>query len=312
MNRIQVIDSHTEGEPTRVVLEGQLPLRGSTMVERRADFATRFDDLRRGLVLEPRGADPVVGAVLTEPVNLESIAGVVYFNNAGVLGMCGHGTMGVAETLAHLGRIGHGEYQLDTPVGPILFQRDSEGMVSIQNVESYRFAKNVPLFLEGLDPIVGDIAWGGNWFYIVHYEGMIEPALIPELIELTTEMLEELEVQGHTGAGGARIDHIELSKASIKSGVDARNFVLCPGLAFDRSPCGTGTSAKVACLAEDGVLTPGQIWTQESVTGGIFRATVEKGEQGWIPTIRGRAFVTAVATLFFQESDPYRTGLQVR
>ena len=309
--RIQVIDSHTAGEPTRVILENQIEVRGETMAERRADFAAGFDGLRNGLVLEPRGSDVVVGALLTAPINPESIAGVIYFNNVGMLNMCGHGTIGVAETLHHLGRIQEGEYQIDTVAGPIKFRRNASGDVAIKNVESYRSAKDVHLVVPGVGNIVGDIAYGGNWFFIVHHdEPKIEPSQIEELTRISLAIRQTLEAQQITGADGAHIDHVELTGVSPTLGVDARNFVLCPGNAFDRSPCGTGTSAKLACLAEDGTLKPGETWVQESVTGGIFRGSVTKGVRGWLPTIEGRAHITAESTLLFQNDDPYREGLK--
>lgn len=310
--RLKVIDSHTAGEPTRVVLQGQIELAGATMAERRAEFASRYDGLRRGLVLEPRGSDVVVGALLTPPVSEGSVAGVLYFNNAGMLNMCGHGTIGVAETLAHLGQIGEGYATIDTVAGPVTFQRDGLGQVSLRNVESYRLAKDVEVAVPGLGPVLGDLAWGGNWFYIIHHETpKIEPANISDLIRISSLILQALDQQQIVGDDGGRIDHVELSGASDTPGVDARNFVLCPGYAFDRSPCGTGTSAKMACLASDGLLQPDQVWTQESVTGGIFQGSVVKGDRGWIPTIMGRAYLTSESTLIFDESDPYREGLAI-
>lgn len=280
------------------------------MQGRAEDFRTRLDGIRRGLLLEPRGSDIIVGALLTPPVAHGSVAGALFFNNAGILGMCGHGTIGVAETLSHLGRIEAGEYQIDTVVGPITFTRSPNGEVALQNVESYRFAKGVRVSTPEFGEIKGDVAYGGNWFFLVHHEHPpLAPENIAELTRLGVAIRKALSKNGVTGANGVEIDHIELTDASSTPGVDARNFVLCPGLAFDRSPCGTGTSAKLACLAEDGLIAPGAVWTQESITGGIFRGSVQPGSSGWVPTIRGRAFVTAESTLIFQENDPYREGL---
>lgn len=307
--RLRVIDSHTEGEPTRVVLDGQIALTGTTMEARRAELGERYDSLRRGIVLEPRGSDVVVGALLTQPVRPDSVAGVIFFNNEGLLNMCGHGTIGVAETLAHLGHIGPGRYQLDTPVGPVGFERHADGSVSVTNVLSRRHAKDVIVSTRFGD-VTGDVAWGGNWFFIVHHEApAIEPRNLSQLAEMSIAIRKGLEAAGVTGEGGAVIDHVELNGPSNTPGVDARNYVLCPGLAIDRSPCGTGTSAKMACLAEDGLLQPGQTWTQESVMGGIFRGTVQREGDAWRPTIQGRAFITAESTLIFREDDPYRSGL---
>ncbi len=307
--RLRVVDSHTAGEPTRVILEGQVALLSLTMVERRAEMALQFEVLCNGIVREPRGSDVVVCALLTPPVNPGSVAGVIFFNNVGVLHMCGHGTIGVAETLAYLGKIECGTYAIDTSVGTIEFSRSSQGEVALRNVESYRLTKGISVATE-FGTITGDIAWGGNWFFIVHLEvPTIEIKNIAELTRLTLAIKSSLARDGITGLDGAEIDHIELSGRSDTEGVNERNFVLCPGGAFDRSPCGTGTSAKMACLAEDGFLTPDTEWVQESITGGIFRGSVSRGQRGWLPIIRGRAFVTAESVLVFHPDDPYREGL---
>lgn len=309
MLRIQVIDSHTGGEPTRVVLEGGIPLEGSTMEERREDFRRRFDHLRSGIVQEPRGSDVLVGALLTPPVDEGSAAGVVFFNNVGFIGMCGHGTIGVIETLKHLGRAEPGFISLDTPAGTVTAQLHDNGEVSIRNVKSYRFHSSLELLVRsGVGKVLGDVAYGGNWFFIVrkpHFQ--IRPDRVKHLTEVCGWIRDTYEREGLRGENGAVIDHVELEGVS-KIG-DSRNFVLCPGAAYDRSPCGTGTSAKMACLYADGVLEAGKTYLQESVTGSVFRGSVEPIEGGVIPTIVGRAFVTGESTLLFEERDPIRWGL---
>jgi len=308
--RIPIIDSHTGGEPTRVVLEGGLELVGESMADRRNDFEHRFDHLRSGIVNEPRGSEVVVGAALTPPVTPEAIAGVMFFNNVGYLGMCGHGTIGVVETLRHLGRVDSGEVTLDTPVGPVKAALLPSGEVQIWNVASFRYREDVTVEVEGLGPVTGDIAYGGNWFYIVHrprFEIALDGAR--ELSEATLLIREALERNGITGQDGALIDHVEIEGPSSLPEAHSKNFVMCPGGAYDRSPCGTGTSAKMASLLERGELLPGEWFTQESVTGSSFRGKVERAGDEILPTIVGRAFVTAESTLIFDERDPIRWGL---
>lgn len=309
MQPIQVIDSHTGGEPTRVVLEG-VELQGSTMSERRDDFRDRLDHLRRGIVREPRGSEVLVGAVLTPPVSSDAIAGIVFFNDAGYLGMCGHGTIGIVETLRHLGRVTSGLHRFDTPVGPVTATLHEGGEVEIRNVTSYRHLADVSLDVEGLGTVVGDVAYGGNWFFIVespHFP--ISMANTTQLTAICWSIRAALSKAGITGVGAAEVDHIELAGLEAAVGADARNFVQCPGGAYDRSPCGTGTSAKMACLHARGRLAPGEWYVQESVTGSRFRGRVELVDGGVTPTIVGRAYVTGEATLLFRDDDPIRWGL---
>lgn len=309
--RVRVVDSHTGGEPTRVVIEGGPALSGATLAERRAEFAARHDAFRSAVVNEPRGSDVMVGALLTPPERADSDAGVVFFNNVGVLGMCGHGTIGVVETLRHLGRVRQGTVRLDTPVGLVEATLRSDGAVAFDNVESYRTAKDVGVLLDKGEHVVGDVAYGGNWFFLASAgTHAIELARVEPLTRFTTRIREALERSEITGDEGAEIDHIELFTESDTPGIDSRNFVLCPGMAYDRSPCGTGTSAKVACLAQDGKLAEGEVWRQESVTGSVFEASVRRGPRGWIPTIAGRAWVTGEATLLLNPEDPLCWGLR--
>jgi proline racemase len=307
MDRIRVLDSHTAGEPTRLVLD-PLPGCPTDPVAAREWLRGPGRDLRRGLVLEPRGSEVWVGALLL-PGDATHDHGLVFFNNEGVLGMCGHGLIGVVESLAYLGRLGEGDVRFRTPVGSVAARRTA-GLVTFTNVPAYRHATDVALAVPGGTTLVGDIAWGGNWFFIVPvFAGEISVQTLPELLSLTQTAMAELARQGITGADGARIDHVELCTPSPTPGVNARNFVLCPGGAYDRSPCGTGTSAKLACLATAGHLAPGEIYRQESVTGGIFSGSVLAGPEGaWIPTITGQAWVSAESTLIFDPSDPLRAG----
>jgi proline racemase len=311
--RVEVVDSHTEGEPTRVVIEGWPSLDGATMAARRDDLLRRHDPLRQAVICEPRGHDAVVGAVLTPPVDPGSAAGVVFFNNTGALGMCGHGLIGVVRTLEHLGRLGPGALRLDTPVGTVGAELHDDGSVTIENVPARCHARDVEVPVPGVGPVQGDVAWGGNWFFLAE---LPEPALdlenLPALTEVSTRIRRTLQERGVTGAGDAEIDHVELFGPPRRPDADARSFVLCPGLAWDRSPCGTGTSAKMAVLATRGMLKPGERWRQESLTGGLFEGWLEerRGGDELLPHIRGRAFVTGRTTLLFDPRDPLREGFR--
>ena len=307
--RIEVVDSHTEGEPTRVVVEGWPQPAGTTMAERRAFLLGHQDRLRQAVVCEPRGHDAVVGALLTPPVETGSAAGVVFFNNAGALGMCGHGLIGVVRTLEHLGRLGRGSLRVDTPVGTVGAELDGEGTVTIENVPAYCHARDVAVDVPGLGRVTGDVAWGGNWFFLTELaRPPLELANVAALTDLTSRILAALRAQGVTGRDAAEIDHVELFGPPRRRDADSRNFVLCPGLAYDRSPCGTGTSAKLAVLAARGTLAPGRRWRQESITGSLVEGWLEEKDGALVPRIRGRAFVTGRATLFFDPSDPFREG----
>ncbi len=307
MERLEVIDSHTEGEPTRVVIAPPMKLEADTAAERRDELARCHDEWRRALILEPRGHEAIVGAYLLPPVSEHATAQVVFFNNKGYLGMCGHGAMGVLRTLRHLGRIGPGRHRIETPVGDIQAEVLSDETIAIENVTSFRCEKGLTVQTRDHGPCTGDIAWGGNWFFLVERpKEELRLSRLTDLLALCRDIQDSLEQAGAYGEDGAVIDHIELY-APMAPRV-TRNFVLCPGGAWDRSPCGTGTSAKLACLAADGVLAPGEIWTQQSLTGGLFRGTFEFDGGGVKPTILGRAWVTAESTLLFDAEDPLREG----
>jgi 4-hydroxyproline epimerase len=308
--RLSVIDSHTEGEPTRVVIDGWPAPAGADMAARRAAVRAHFDHLRMAVIGEPRGHDAMVGALLTEPVTPGAAAGVIFFNNVGYLGMCGHGVIGVVRTLLHLGRITGGRVTLDTPAGVVDAVLDDAGAVTIRNVTSYCHARDVALQLPATGHVRGDIAWGGNWFFITPVAASaLVPGNVPALMRLTGAIREALRAAGITGAGGADIDHIELTAPAPGPHADARNFVLCPGGEYDRSPCGTGTAAKLAVLHARGELAAGRTWRQESVTGGVFDAWFDEAPGGIVPYIRGRAWITAESVLHLDADDPFRGGL---
>lgn len=313
MQRIRVIDSHTEGEPTRVVLAGAPDLGPGTPAERACVLRELHDGFRAAVCNEPRGFDALVGALLLPPTRPEALAGVIFFNNVGLLGMCGHGTIGLAETLRHLGRIGVGRYLVETPVGDVHVTLEADGRVSVENVESYRLHRQVALDVPGRGRVVGDVAWGGNWFFLVAEHGQtLSPARIVGLTEYAWDVRTALADAGISGEGGAVVDHIELFGPPTRGDARSKSFVLCPGREYDRSPCGTGTSAKLACLAADGKLAEGDVWGQESILGTLFTASYRRGPRGVLPTISGRAWVTAESELLLHDDDPFRHGIRLR
>jgi 4-hydroxyproline epimerase len=311
LKRIRVIDSHTGGEPTRLVIAGGPELGSGPLSERLENFRSQHDWFRSAVVNEPRGSDVVVGALLCEPVDPGCAAGVVFFNNVGYLGMCGHGTMGVMVTLAEMGRITPGEHRLETPVGTITAILQENGEVTVNNVPSYRSAARLPVSVPGYGTVHGDVAWGGNWFFLIEDHGLDLTLNNSErLTGFSWAVRQTLRADGIRGASGEEIDHIELFAPSPVPGVDSRNFVLCPGKAYDRSPCGTGTSAKLACLYEDGKLREGQVWKQESIVGSLFEGSIRVRDGNVYPSIRGSAFVNAEAELVLDPRDPFCMGIR--
>lgn len=310
MQTVHVIDSHTAGEPTRVVLDGFPDLGDGPLATRRNRLQHEFDRWRAAIVCEPRGSDTIVGALLTPPVAADCCAGVIFFNNVGMLGMCGHGTIGLVRTLAHLGRIGPGRHRIETPVGVIGVTLHEDMRVTLSNVVSRRHAHDVIVDVPHYGKVRGDIAWGGNWFFLTEDTPIpIRFDQIEALTAYTRAIRHALEAQGITGADGALIDHIEVNVGLDGAEAHARNYVLCPGFAYDRSPCGTGTSAKVACLAAAGQLAPGQRWRQMGILGSVFEATYEPVANGVRPAITGQAWITAESTLLIDPSDPFAWGI---
>ena len=310
-DRVRVIDSHTAGEPTRVVISGGPDLGNGPLAERLERFRTKHDDFRSAIINEPRGSDALVGALLCAPVDETCVTGVLFFNNVAYLGMCGHGSIGVIATLAHLDRIRSGTHRLETPVGIVEAQLFENGEVEIANVPSYRHRAGVMVDVPGFGPVRGDVAWGGNWFFLVNDHGQqLTLDNLETLTDFTSRIRDALARDGVTGADGHEIDHVELFVPSQLEGVDSRNFVLCPGKAYDRSPCGTGTSAKLACLFADGKLREGQVWRQESIVGSVFEGTVSVVGDKIHPHIRGTAFVTAEAELILDPRDPFCMGIR--
>jgi 4-hydroxyproline epimerase len=314
LSAVRVIDSHTEGEPTRVILDGGPPLGGGPLAERRTRFAREFDHFRRFAVTEPRGHEAMVGALLCEPRDSTCAAGVIFFDNTGYLGMCGHGTIGLAVTLAHVGRLKRGRHRFETPVGIVAVELGDENTATVENVESYRIAERVSVAVAGFGEVCGDVAWGGNWFFLTSNAPCdLTLANVGKLTLAASAIRDALASEGVRGKNGAPIEHVEMFGPPQSREANSRNFVLCPGGAYDRSPCGTGTSAKLACLHADGKLQPGEAWVQESIIGSRFRASFEPGPTGGVlPRITGRAFVCAESKLVDDPGDPFRYGFRSR
>ena len=308
--RVHVIDSHTGGEPTRLVMDGGPDLGTGPMQERLNLLKYRHDDFRCAVINEPRGNDVLVGALLLEPHDPSCTAGVIFFNNVGYLGMCGHGTIGLMATLAYLGKVAPGPHRIETPVGIVTAHLHEDGRVSVVNVPSYRHLKQVEVNVAGHGALHGDVAWGGNWFFLVQQDEHKQDIVLKNADALTDfawRVREGLQRAGITGKASAPIDHIELFSESPTA--NSRNFVLCPGAAYDRSPCGTGTSAKLACLVADGKLHEGDMWRQESIVGSVFEGSVRVEGDLVHPTITGEAWVCGETTLIFDERDPFVKGI---
>jgi len=314
-----VIDSHTGGEPTRLVISGGPDLGNGSLADRLQRFRSQHDDFRSAVVNEPRGSDVMVGALLCEPVDPASAAGVIFFNNVGYLGMCGHGTIGLVATLSFMKRIAPAEHRIETPVGTVSAVLHGNGEVTVNNVASYRLAANVEVDVPRYGKVHGDVAWGGNWFFLVHenvHENKngnrleLSLAQVEDLTDFTWAIRQALRRKGITGAANQEIDHIELFAPSRLPSVDSKNFVLCPGKAYDRSPCGTGTSAKLACLYADGKIREGQVWKQESIVGSVFEGSISVRDGKVYPSIKGAAFVNAEAELVLDPQDPFCMGIR--
>ncbi|HVN21640.1 MAG TPA: 4-hydroxyproline epimerase [Dongiaceae bacterium] len=310
--RVRVIDSHTGGEPTRVVVSGGPDLGRGPLTERLKRFRTEHDTFRSAVVNEPRGSDVMVGALLCEPADSKCAAGVIFFNNVGYLGMCGHGTIGLVATLAFMKKIGPGEHRIETPVGTVTAVLHGNGEVTVNNVASYRLAANIEVNVPKYGPVRGDVAWGGNWFFLVREHSMeLSIKNIEKLTDFTWAIRLALRDQGITGAAGQEIDHVELFGPPDPASADSKNFVLCPGKAYDRSPCGTGTSAKLACLYADGKLKESQVWRQESIVGSVFEGSIGVRDGKVYPSIRGSAYVNAEAELVLDPKDPFCLGIRI-
>ena len=314
MRRISFLDSHTGGEPTRLIeAASSFDIGSGSVAEKLSRLKTNHDAFRSQVLGEPRGSDVLVGALLVPPANSSCQFGVIFFNNVGYLGMCGHGTIGIIASLSYLGRIAPGSYKIETPVGIVdatLHPSKSSysNRVSVRNVQAYRHLKQVPVEIDGRT-IHGDVAWGGNWFFLVHDHGLnVNLQNLDQLTDFAWRVREAYTRMGIVGADGHEVDHVEFFTDTPDA--DSKSFVLCPGKAYDRSPCGTGTSAKLACLYADGKLKASQVWKQQSVVGSIFEGSVAINDEQIIPTITGEAWVMAEGELLIDERDPFAEGIK--
>ena len=313
MKRIPYLDSHTGGEPTRLITSLPFDLGTGSVADKLSTLKKNHDDMRRTVLLEPRGSDVLIGAYLVPPADSTCQFGVIYFNNVGYLGMCGHGTIGLIASLAYLEKVQPSVIRVETPVGVVeaTLHKNEAGeypnKVSVKNIPAYRHLTHVPVTVDG-KTIHGDVAWGGNWFFLCHDHGLeVNMQNLEALTDFSWRIREQFTADGITGANGAEIDHVELFASTPEA--DSKSFVLCPGKAYDRSPCGTGTSAKLACLYSDGKLQAGQIWKQQSVVGSIFEGSVQLDGDKIIPTITGEAWVMSEGTILVDERDPFGKGI---
>lgn len=310
LTKIKTIDSHTCGEPTRIIIEGGPELEKKSLSSRKEEFRLKYDSIRSAVVNEPRGSDVIVGALLCDPEDRRCSAGVIFFNNVGYLGMCGHGTIGLVKTLAYMGRINPGKHLIETPVGIVNTELHETGEVTITNVQSYRYLKNIEICVEKYGNMSGDVAWGGNWFFLARDHGLdVRFKNVDILTECAIKIRQQLHETGITGDDGHPVDHIELFGPPGDPLADSRNFVLCPGNAYDRSPCGTGTSAKMACLYDSGQLAIGQKWRQESIIGSIFEGSLKDIDGHIFPVIKGSAYITGECTFLMDPLDPFQAGI---
>jgi 4-hydroxyproline epimerase len=310
VERIHIVDSHTGGEPTRIIVSGGPDLGHGSVAEQLERFRRDHDYLRGALANEPRGSEVVVGGFLCKPSDPTCAAGVIFFNNVGYLGMCVHGTIGLVITLAYLGKITYGDHRIETPVGTVTATLHETGEVTVVNVASMRTAANVTVHVPAYGAVTGDVAWAGNWFFLVNNDSIeLTAANIEKLTEFAWAIRQALANNGIKGTDGKEIDHVELFRPSRKPGIQSQNFVLCPGKAYDRSPCGTGTSAKLACLYADGKLKPGEVWRQESIVGSVFEGQVRIADGQVLPIIKGSAFITSEADVILDPRDPFRNGI---
>src|SRR5688500_3232057 len=306
MNLVHFIDSHTAGEPTRLVIDGGPALGAGPLAERALIFREKFDGFRSAIVNEPRGSDVLVGALLCAPHRGDCDLGVIFFNNVGLLGMCGHGTLGLVASLSHAGKLKPGVVRIDTTVGAVRAELREDGSVEVDNVASYRKARAVAVEVPGIGTVHGDVAWGGNWFFLVAEHGQ---RLALDNVDVLTDYTWRVR-RAVNAAGFPEVDHIELFGDAVDASADSRNFVLCPGKAYDRSPCGTGTSAKLACLHADGRLRPGEAYRVEGIVGGVFEGSVRVEGEKVVPRVAGSAYVTAEATLLLDPADPLCMGIR--
>ncbi|MFW6692287.1 proline racemase family protein [Streptomyces sp. MAR4 CNX-425] len=322
------VDSHTEGMPTRVVTGGVGVVPGATMAERRAYFAEHLDDVRRLLVNEPRGHAAMSGAILQPPTRPDADYGVLYIEVSGLLPMCGHGTIGVATVLVETGMVPVTEpvtrVRLDTPAGPVTAEVAVSGgraeSVTFRNVPSFALELDAAVEVPGLGRVTYDMAYGGNFYAILPADSLGIPFAKAEkqrMLDVGLAIMAAVNEQRRpvhpADPGIAGCKHVQLTAPPAGGGADARNaMVIHPGW-FDRSPCGTGTSARMAQLYARGELALGADFVNESLLGTLFTGRLEEetavgGVRAQIPAVTGRAWITGMGQYLLDPEDPFPAG----
>jgi 4-hydroxyproline epimerase len=309
LRMMRVVDSHATGQPTRVIVDGGPDLGTGSLAERRDRFRTHFDRFRTAVVGEPRGSDTLVGAILCKPSDPSCAEGVILFDSSGYLDMSVHAMMGLAVTLDYIGRGTTGGEKIETPAGAVTVDMHTNGDISVRNVPSFRHQKDVSVTVDGAT-YTGDVAWSGSWSFLVrdHNEDL-SIARAERLTDLARSIRRALARNRITGSRDEEITDIALFGPPQRREANSRNFVLRTGKSFRRSPSGTVTSAKLACLHEDGKLAEGQVWRQESITGAMFDGSVKVIDGAIVPSIRGTAHMIAESVLIVDERDPYCWGI---
>jgi proline racemase len=324
---ITAVDSHTEGMPTRVITGGVGPIPGATMAERRLHFMAHMDDLRLLLMREPRGHGAMSGAILQPPSRPDADWGVVFIEVSGCLPMCGHGTIGVASVLVETGMVVVSEpetvVRLDTPAGlveaRVAVQDGRARSVTLRNVPAFLHERDREVEVPGLGTVAYDLAFGGNFYAILPAASIgldVDPARSGELIDAGLAIMAAIDAEGgpvHPGDPGIRGCHHVILHAPGLDGADGRAATaIHPGW-LDRSPCGTGTSARMAQLHARGELALDTPWVHESVIGTRFtgRLVAEAdaaGRPAVVPEITGRAWITGTAQYLLDPEDPFPAG----
>ncbi|CAN7198523.1 4-hydroxyproline epimerase [Caulobacter sp. LjRoot300] len=324
------IDGHTAGNPVRLVAGGAPLLRGDTMSARRQDFLARFDWIRTGLMFEPRGHDMMSGGFLYPPTQPDCDAGVLFIETSGCLPMCGHGTIGIVTFALENGLITPrepGKLRLEVPAGVIDIAYETTGdrvtAVKIRNVPAYLAEEGIAIDVPGFGPLMVDVAYGGNFYAIIEPQGAyagIDALGAAEILRLSpivrTLVRDKVEPVHPLDPTIRGVSHVLWADAPRAPDADGRNAVFYGDRAIDRSPCGTGTSARLAHLAAKGRLKVGDAFVHESIIGSRFVGRVEAqvelgGRAAIVPSIQGSAIATGHNILWIDRADPFWAGFQV-
>jgi 4-hydroxyproline epimerase len=324
------IDGHTAGNPVRLIAGGAPLLRGSSMAERRLDFLDRFDWIRTSLCFEPRGHDMMSGGFLYPPTQDDTDIGILFIETSGCLPMCGHGTIGMITFGLEQGLIRPrvpGQLSVEVPAGRIEISYTTDGdkvtAVKIRNVASYLAVRDVDIDIPGFGSLRVDVSYGGNFYAIIEPQGAyksLDDLGAARILELSPRIREALRAKVtpvHPDDPNIKgVSHVLWADKPKSAGADGRNAVFYGDKAIDRSPCGTGTSARLAHLAAKGVLRVGGSFVHESYIGsrftGIVEAATNVGDfEAIIPSIEGSAIATGINTIWVDRADPFWAGFSV-